>query len=70
MIGIRLERAGVRMTAAAAMEYMRRLHSCLCRHAGQRKPVKMIEEPSETQPLILKAFGHGVTGGILQKTEK
>ena len=58
------------MTAAAAMEHMRRLHSCLCWHTGQRKPVSMIEEPNETQTLILKAFGHEVIGGVLQKAEK
>ena len=55
------------MPPATAMEHMRRLHSCVCWHTGHRKPVRMIEEPNETQALILKAFGHEVTGGVLQK---
>lgn len=68
LIEIRLEQAGVPMTAATAMGHMRRLHSCLCWHAGRRKPVRMIEEPTETQTLILKAFGHEVADGVLRKT--
>jgi hypothetical protein len=33
------------------------------------KPTRMIEEPTEIQTRILKAFGHAVTmGGVLQKT--
>ena len=67
LIEIRLEQASVPMTAAAAMDHMRRLHSCLCWHAGRRKPVRIIEEPTEAQALILKAFGYEAAGGVLQK---
>lgn len=66
LIELHLERAGLDMTAATAMEQMRTLHSCLCWHAGKRKPVRMLEEPTDEQAQILKAFGYEVVGGVLQ----
>lgn len=65
LIELRLERAGLKMTAVTAMEHMHRLHSCLVWHGWKREPARMIEEPSETQSQILKAFGHKVDNGVL-----
>jgi transposase len=69
LVELRLKRAGSPMSAATAMENMHRLHSCLMWSAGKgSKPRRMIEEPSEIQARILKAFSHAVTtGGVLQK---
>ena len=63
----RLAKAGIPQTASAAMESMHSLHSCLCWYAGKSKPQRMIEEPTEEQSTILKAFGHEIAGGVLQK---
>jgi len=60
LIELRLERAGLKMTAVTTMEHMHRLHSCLVWHGRKREPARMIEEPSEIQAQILKAFGHKV----------
>jgi transposase len=67
LIEHRLRRAGLDMTAATAMEQMRKLHSCLCWHAGKGKPLRMLEEPTQSQTLILRTFGHKIAGGVLQK---
>jgi len=67
LIELRPKRAGHPMSTATAMENMHRLHSCLLWSAGKGEPSRMIEEPSEVQDRILKAFGHMVTtGGVLQ----
>lgn len=67
LVELRLKRSGHPMSAAFAMENMHRLHSCLLWNAGKGEPRRMIEEPSELQARILKAFGHMVTtGGVLQ----
>jgi transposase len=63
-----LRRAGLNITATTAMERMRKLHSCLCWSVEKRKPLRILEEPTNHQSLILKAFGHEVVGGVLQKT--
>ncbi|WP_041440246.1 IS1634 family transposase [Syntrophobacter fumaroxidans] len=63
----RLAQAGIGQTAAVAMESMRNLHSCLCWYAGKSKPQWMIEEPTEDQSAILRAFGHKIASGVLQK---
>lgn len=65
LIELRLERAGLKMTAVTAMEHMHRLHSCLVWHGRKREPARMIEEPSEVQAKILKAFGHNIDNGVL-----
>jgi len=67
LIELRLRRAGLDITAATAMERMSRLHSCLCWHAAKRKPLRLIEEPTPDQALILKAFGYEIAEGVLQK---
>jgi len=63
----RLAQAGIGQTAAAAMESMRNLHSCFCWYAGKSRPQWMIEEPTEDQSAILRAFGHKIASGVLQK---
>lgn len=65
LIELRLERTGLKMTAVTTMEHMHRLHSCLVWHGRKREPARMIEEPSEIQAQILKAFGHKVDNGVL-----
>jgi transposase len=67
MIEIRLRRAELDLTAAAAMEQMENLHSCLCWNPKKRKPHRMIEEPNDIQAQIVAAFGFQVIeGGVLQ----
>jgi len=68
LIEYRLHRAGIHITAATAMERMRKLHSCLCWSTSKRKPLRILEEPTFDQSLILKAFGYKVIDGVLQKT--
>jgi transposase len=65
LIELRLTRAGLKMTAVTAMEHMHRLHSCLVWHGRKREPARMIEEPSEMQAKILKAFGYKIDNGVL-----
>ena len=67
LIELRLNEAKLKMTANSTMEHMRKLHSCLCWNAGMKKPVRMIEDPTETQSAILKAFSHKVVDGVLLK---
>jgi transposase len=67
LIELKLNRASLHITASTAMEQMRKLHSCLCWSAGKKKPVRIIEEPTTDQSLILKAFGYEVAGGAVQK---
>jgi hypothetical protein len=63
----RLAQAGIPQTAAAVMEKMRKLHSCLCWYYGKSTPRRVIEEPTENQSAILKAFGYRIVSGVLQK---
>jgi transposase len=67
IIELRLHRANLDISASTAMERMRKLHSCLCWSTDKKKPVRILEEPTTDQALILKAFGYEVVGGILQK---
>jgi len=69
LIEIRLRGAGLELSAAGAMEQMRKLHSCLFWESGKSKPVRMIEEPTENQAAIMDAFGYEVSRGVLQKTK-
>jgi transposase len=65
LIELRLARASLKMTAVTAMEHMHRLHSCLVWNERKKEPARMIEEPTEIQSQILKAFGHKVAHGVL-----
>jgi transposase len=67
IIELRLRKAGVEMTAKAAMRHMSTLQSCLMWLPGKRKAVRMLEEPSEEQADIMRAFGRKIAGGVLQK---
>lgn len=68
LIELRMDRANSPMSAATVMKNMHRLHSCLLWRTKQKKPMRILEEPTEVQAQILKAFGHAVTtGGVLQK---
>jgi transposase len=65
LIELKLNRAGLGITATTAMERMRKLHSCLCWPAGKMKPVRVLEEPTPDQALILKTFGYETVEGVL-----
>ncbi|TVQ98335.1 MAG: IS1634 family transposase [Desulfovibrionales bacterium] len=67
LLEVPLSKAGLKLSAATVMQEMQALHSCLCWHAGARKAVRMLEEPSEAQAQILKAMGYEVSRGVLQE---
>ena len=58
LIQNRLMQAGLDLSATAAINHMRQLHSCLCWIEKQRKPRRIIEQPTKDQTNILKAFHH------------
>ena len=66
LVEIRLRRAGLKLTAKAALKQMHRLHSCLVWLPGRRAPERMIEETDSTQEQIMSAFGWKVESGVLQ----
>jgi len=70
IIELRLKRAGLSLTAQSAMDHMHRLHSCLVWHRRKRKPARIVEEPTQIQAQILKAFGYKVKSGVLQEMNK
>jgi len=70
-IELRLQEAGVKMTAEEAMEQMRHLHSVLSLRKGARKPHRRLETPTKTQSEVLRAFGHRIDArGVLQPIER
>ena len=67
LIQKRIQQAGIDLSAPAAVARMRQLHSCLCLIGKQRKPSRIIEQPTKEQAKILKAFNHKITTrGVLQ----
>lgn len=70
LIELKLEDAGMHITARRAMNLMHHLHSCLCWSKDKRKPLRMLEDPTPEQADILAAFGHEITYGVLQKTKR
>jgi len=70
LIEIRLRRAGLSLTAGTVMDHMHRLHSCLVWQKKKKVPSRIIEEPTELQAVILKAFGHKIRSGVLQETKR
>jgi len=68
IVELRLRKAGVDMTAKAAIRHMSTLHSCLMGLPGKRKAVRMLEEASDEQTEIMRAFGWKIAGGILHET--
>ena len=67
LISLWLQRAGVDMTPDQAMQNMRTLGSCLLWHSGKRKPVRLIEDPTQEQASILWVFGYEIASGVSQK---
>ena len=67
VIELRLRKAGVDMTAKAAMRHMNNLHSCLLWLPGKRKAMRMLEDPDEEQADVMRAFGWKIAGGVLQE---
>lgn len=67
-IELQLQRAKMKMSAKEAMDEMHRLHSCLTWKKRQRNAERMLEEPTEKQGEILKAFCFKVVNGVLQNT--
>ena len=69
LIELRLRRAGLRLTAKMTMRSLHHLHSCLMWSPGTKKPERLLEEPDETQALILRAFGWRIEGGVLRQID-
>jgi transposase len=67
LIELKLEDAGIHMTAQRTMDLMRNLHSCLCWNGEKEKAWRMVEEPTPDQARVLAAFGYEVERGVLQK---
>ena len=67
LVELKLRRAGLKLTAKAAMKQMHRLHSCLVWLPGRKMPERILEEPDSIQEKILAAFGWKVASGVLQK---
>jgi transposase len=70
IIGSRLNRAGLKVSAATAMKHMQTLHSCLYWTTRKGNPTRLIEEPTEIQTKIIKAFGYKLESGVLQKANQ
>ncbi len=68
IIESRLSRAGQKISAATAMKQMQRLHSCLYWTTKKGNPARLIEEPTQLQTKIIKAFGYEFEGGVLQNS--
>ena len=64
LIELRLQRSKVKMTAKKAMKDMAELHSVMT--ILNKKPARVLEQPTKTQVKILKAFGHKISNGVLQ----
>lgn len=66
-IELRLAEAGLKMTAASAIEELHSLHSVLSIRDGRSKPQRRLETPTKTQAKVLKALGAAVdAGGVLR----
>lgn len=63
----RLRRADINLTAASATKQLRRLHSCLHWTTSRSKASRLLEEPTETQSRIPRAFGYKKEDGALRK---
>jgi transposase len=70
LIEIRTRREGLSLTARIVMEQMHRLHSCLVWQKKKKTPSRIIEEPTERQASILKAFGYKLRSGVLQEIKR
>jgi len=66
LMEIRLRQAGLSISAATAMENLKKLHSCLCWTASKRSAERMID-PTPIQAQILAAFGYRIASRVLEK---
>lgn len=57
---LRLQKAGIKMTAQSVMEEMRDLHSVLSITDGRSNPRRRLETPTKTQAEVLSALSHAV----------
>ena len=69
-IELRLQRAGVKMSAKESLDEMQRLHSGLLWGKQKEKLQRLIEEPTAKQATILDAFGYQVKNGVLRKAKQ
>jgi transposase len=69
LVELKLEDAGIHMTAQRVMELMRNLHSCLCWNGEKEKALRLIEEPSPEQAKILAAFDTKWRVGFYKKSK-
>lgn len=66
-IELKLEKAGLKYTAASAMDDLRQLHSVLRWGDGRSKPRRRLETPTKTQSEVLSALGYFIDPrGVLQ----
>lgn len=66
ILELQLSRAGLSLSADRVMDHMRELHSSLLWNNDERKPQRIIEEPSPEQARILAALGYKIDSGVLQ----
>ncbi len=65
----RLRNAGLDLSAQGAIESLRALRTALYWMPEERKPRRLLEEPTETQTAILKAFDYVIKGGRVLHTQ-
>ena len=70
ILEIRLQKGGLKRTAAEVMEEMRHLHSVLEITDGRRKPRRRLEDPTKSQAEVLSVLGYRIDkGGVLQQLQ-
>ena len=67
IIEMKLMQNKVNISGNKAIDKMKHLNSCLCWGEMQKKPVRLLEEPTPEQARILRVFGRQITSGVLQK---
>jgi len=63
LLEMRLADAGVSMSAKRATEIMKKLHTTYIWMKGKKNPVRMIDEPTEEQMVVLNALGYTYKDG-------
>lgn len=66
-IELQLQRSGIKISAKEAMGEMHRLHSCLVWKKRKKNPERILEDPTQKQAALLKAFGFQIIKGVLQE---
>jgi len=62
-----LQKEGLKLSSSTVICEMQKLHACLYWLKGDKKPKRLIEDPTPLQGQIIKAFGYQVVSGVLQK---